>query len=117
MRVFERLRERIRVPSGYDDLEVERRDRYSFKGNLPEPSAGTRADQSTPSAAFLLDLRLVAQIQPKQIEGEVDRSICGRAGTRATMNREPTGDQVKALLESANRATQAIGGRVGRAKS
>jgi DNA-binding IclR family transcriptional regulator len=32
------------------------------------------------------------------------------AGTRATMKLEPTSEQVKALLESADRATQAIGG-------
>lgn len=35
------------------------------------------------------------------------------AGTRATMHIEPTSDQVKALLESAARATSALGGKVG----
>lgn len=38
------------------------------------------------------------------------------AGTRATMNLDSTSDQVKALLDSAERATQAIGGRIDRAR-
>ncbi|MFB6451339.1 IclR family transcriptional regulator [Bradyrhizobium tunisiense] len=38
------------------------------------------------------------------------------AGTRATMDLDTTSDQVKALLDSAERATQAIGGRVSRAR-
>ena len=36
------------------------------------------------------------------------------AGTRASMKTEPTSEQVKALLDSASRATQAIGGKADR---
>jgi DNA-binding IclR family transcriptional regulator len=36
------------------------------------------------------------------------------AGTRTTMKTDPTSEHVKALLDSASRATQAIGGKADR---
>jgi len=59
---------------------------------------------------------VILDADPPALGGQYCRPNDSLAGTPAIMNLEPTSDQVKPLLDSADRTTQATGGRVDHAR-